>query len=63
VSVERTPLQTWTYALGDLLADARDALTDEEFKAWVWVSIEQLRRVGEKLVVLEAEDLTAEGDA
>lgn len=63
MSVERTPLQTWTHALHDLLADARDALTDEQYQAFVFVGIEQLRRAGAELVVLEAEDMTAEGES
>ena len=62
MTLERTPLQTWSIALNDLLADARDALDDEQYRAFVFVGIEQLRRVGGQLVVREAEDVTAEDD-
>jgi len=52
--IPETPLQVWTRALFDLLADARDVLDEEQWASFVAISCERIGIEAARLVVAEA---------
>jgi len=50
----QTPLQVWTAALFNLLADARDELSDDEYRALVEILCDRLGLEAARFVLGEA---------
>ena len=50
----QTPLQLWTRVLFDLLADARDELSDDEYRALVEILCDRLGLEAARFVLGEA---------
>jgi hypothetical protein len=61
MSQRSTPLQVWLNALYDVLSDAREALGDEEYAAFIFIATERVAREAGKLAIDEARRAADEG--
>jgi hypothetical protein len=55
-----TALQDWLITASTMLGDARDELTSEQWRAFIWILCDRIGEEAARLIVLEAFEATEE---